>query len=187
MDLPSASPNGSLERYREYLHLLVRLRLGSPDGRVSASDLVQETLFKAFRHLDRFRGQTEAEWRAYLRRILANTIADAFRARANAKEIQLSLDQSSDCIDDWLRDDTLSPSQQAQHRERSLALAAGLAQLSPDERLAIELRYLHEPRWSLPEIAKHLNRKTAKAVSSLLARGMEKLRSFMRDDDGEIP
>jgi RNA polymerase sigma-70 factor (ECF subfamily) len=187
MDMPSAAPNGSLERYREYLHLLVRLRLGSPDGRVSASDLVQETLFKAFRNQDQFRGQSEAEWRAYLRRILANTIADAFRAKANVNEIQLSLDRSSDCIDDWLRDDALSPSQQAQHRERSLALAAGLAQLSPDERLAIELRYLQEPRWSLPEIAKHLNRPTAKAVSSLLARGIEKLRSFMRDDDGEMP
>jgi RNA polymerase sigma-70 factor (ECF subfamily) len=140
MDMPSAPHNGSLERYREYLHLLVRLRLGSPHGRVSASDLVQETLFKAYRHQDQFRGETEAEWRAYLRRILANTIADAFRERAHAKEIQLSLDRSSDCMEEWLRDDTLSPSQHAQQRERLLALAAGLARLSRDERLAVELR-----------------------------------------------
>src|SRR5262249_40696856 len=187
MHMPTASQNGSLESYREYLHLLVWLRLGLPRGELSASDLVQETLLKAHRNRDQFRGQTEAEWRAYLRRILANTIADAFRARANANEIQLSLDRSSDCIEEWLRDGGPSPSEHAQQRERSLALAAGLAQLSPDARLAIELRYLHQPRWSLSEIAKHLNRPTARSIGSLLARGMEKLRSFMRDDDGEMP
>jgi RNA polymerase sigma-70 factor (ECF subfamily) len=184
MDTPSDCQHWSPESYREYLHLLARLRLGGAQrGLISASDIVQETLLKACKHLDQFRGQTDAEWRAYLRRILANSIADAFRDQNQEKVIQHSLDQSSAQIEVWLQDEQRSPSQRAQHEEQLLALAAGLCQLSPDERTAVELRYLQEPRWSLPEIATHLHRPTVKAVASLLARGMEKLRCFLQADN----
>jgi RNA polymerase sigma-70 factor (ECF subfamily) len=174
-----------LERYREYLHLLARLRLGAgPRGPQSASDVVQQTLLKAHAHREQFGGQTEAEWRAYLRRILANNIADVGRARAREPAVQQGLDQSSARLEEWLAAEQSSPSQQAQHGEMLLRLAEALAQMPEDERTAVELRFLQQPPWPLAEIAKHLGRPSPKAVSGLLERGLKRLRGLMGVEAG---
>ena len=55
-------------------------------------------------------------------------------------------------------------------------------ELSDDERTAVEMRYLQDPSCPLREIARALNRPTAKAVAGLLARGLEKLRGLLRED-----
>ena len=61
-------PVFSAERYRAYLHLLARTRLNTwQHGQVDPSDLVQQTLLQAHRKREQFRGQTEGEWRAWLR------------------------------------------------------------------------------------------------------------------------
>src|SRR5262245_41959705 len=70
------------ERYRAYLHLLARLNLPRRlRGALSASDLAHDTILKAHKNRAQFRGQTEAEYRAWLQRILANRIADAARGK----------------------------------------------------------------------------------------------------------
>jgi RNA polymerase sigma-70 factor (ECF subfamily) len=59
------SPAWAVERYRNYLHLLARLRLGVRlQAKVDPSDVVQEAMLKAHEHRHEFRGQTEAEWQA---------------------------------------------------------------------------------------------------------------------------
>jgi DNA-directed RNA polymerase specialized sigma24 family protein len=63
-----------------------------------------------------------------------------------------------------------------------LRLAEDLKQLSEDERTVVEMRYLQNPACPLPEIAAALGRPTAKAVAGLLARGLEKLRGLLRED-----
>ena len=70
-------------------------------ARLDPSDIVQETLLKAHRGRDQFRGRTEAEFRGYLRRILANTIADAGRHWGSQEEIERSLEQSSARLEAW--------------------------------------------------------------------------------------
>ena len=61
-----------LEAYRSYLALLARLQLGRDlQGKVDPSDLVQEVFLEAHRDWGQFRGQTEGELRAWLRRMLA--------------------------------------------------------------------------------------------------------------------
>jgi RNA polymerase sigma-70 factor (ECF subfamily) len=179
MDSPLEQPERSLDRYRDYLHFLARVRLGRwLQGKMSSSDVVQETLLKAHQHRDQFRGQTEEEWRAYLRRILANTVADAFRHLGNEQDIVRLMDQSSAQFEAWLSEQT-SPSQKLQWEELLVHLADALAQLPADERTALEMRYLQDPRRSLEDIAKELNRPSAKAVAGLLCRGLEKLRSML--------
>src|SRR5438067_1160990 len=69
-----------LELYRDYLALLARLQIGRRlQGKVDASDLVQETFLKAHRDFARFRGTTEAEWVSWLRQILAFNVAHLVR------------------------------------------------------------------------------------------------------------
>ena len=164
-----------LERYREYLRLLARLRLPAAlRGHLDPSDVAQQTLLKAHQHRDQFRGATEAEWRAWLRRILANTLADAARAPVILEE----LERSSARLEAWLAADSPPPGAQVEREELLVRLAAALDQLPEDERVALEFRYLQEPRWSLPEIATHLGRPSAKAVAGLLSRGLERLRTL---------
>ena len=177
-----------LETYRAYLHLLARLHLGTRLRRkVDHSDLVHETMLKAHAHRDQFRGQTEAELRAWLGRILANTLKDWVAKFGHEPEIQNALEKSSIRLESWLADEAQStPSQHVRKDEQLRRLADALDQLSDDERTALELRYLHEPRCSLPEIAQHLNRPTVKAVAGLLARALDKLRKLLPDGESGL-
>src|SRR5262249_23733509 len=69
-----------LARYQPSLHLLARLQLDRRfQGKFDASDLVQQTLLEACRALPQFRGQTEAEFTAWLRQILAHVLAHEMR------------------------------------------------------------------------------------------------------------
>ena len=61
-----------LEGYRPYLTLLARVQIGRQlRGKADPDDLVQETFLLAHREFATFRGQTEPELTAWLRRILA--------------------------------------------------------------------------------------------------------------------
>jgi RNA polymerase sigma-70 factor (ECF subfamily) len=179
MDQQSSPQDWKPELYQEYLLVLARVRLGPVQCRgLTASDFVQLTMEKALKHRDQFHGQTEEKWRAWLRAILANSIASA--CRSQRERVLQSLDQSSTQLEAFLVDGARSPSSQAQHNEQLRALAIGLSQLGPDERTAMELRRLHVPCWSLSQIAKHLNRRNEKSVANLLARAMRKLRIFLK-------
>src|SRR5215475_9543902 len=70
----------SLEEYRAYLRIVARLRL-SPELRLllDSSDVVQQTMLKAWENRDQFHGGTSGQYRAWLRRILANEVYDRAR------------------------------------------------------------------------------------------------------------
>lgn len=65
-----------LEQYRFYLKILARVRLRAAPRHLDAADIVQETLGKAHERRMQFRGETEAEWLAWMRTILSNTVND---------------------------------------------------------------------------------------------------------------
>jgi RNA polymerase sigma-70 factor (subfamily 1) len=178
-----------LEPYRPYLRLLARLRLETLHikirAKLDAEDIVQETMLKAHEARHQFAGHTEVEWRGFLRQILANTLADAVRRVTNGKRNafqeqspQAGVEQLSCQLETFAANHT-SPSQQAQRAELLRLLDGALAALDPDERSALELRYLQAPPWSLADIARHLNRPSTKAVAGLLCRGLVKLRKLL--------
>jgi RNA polymerase sigma-70 factor (ECF subfamily) len=173
----------SPERYRSYLLLLAR-RHG---GRLDPSDLVQQTLLAAHRQRGQFRGHTAAEEAAWLRRILAGTIADAFRALGRGKRdvgrersLEAELEASSARLHDWLAAGQSSPSQRAVRAEDSTRLADALAQLPEAQREAVTLRHLHG--LPLAAIAERLGRGPA-ATAGLLKRGLARLRELLQDTD----
>jgi RNA polymerase sigma-70 factor, ECF subfamily len=71
--------------------MVLRLALMLTRNDAEAEDLAQETLMKAFRHLDRFAAGTNI--RAWLRKILRNTWTDRLRA-AFSSSADISLEQA---------------------------------------------------------------------------------------------
>ncbi len=70
--MAEADPNGwPVEAYRDYLHLLARLRLDPRlRGKLDPSDVVQQTLVKAHQGREQFRGTSAGERGEWLRRPL---------------------------------------------------------------------------------------------------------------------
>src|SRR5436190_18630343 len=75
-----AALNGLFEACRNYVGLLARTQVESwLRAKVDPSDLVQQTLLEAYRDFGRFHGKTEAEWLAWLRRIVTHNALDFAR------------------------------------------------------------------------------------------------------------
>jgi len=176
-----------LTRYRDYLRLLARLQLDSRlRAKLDSSDVVQEALLKAHANLAQYRGQTDAELAGWLRKILANTLAEmARRYGAGARDVgrerslEAALEESSVRLEHWLTADQSGPGQQADRQEQLLRLAEGLARLPEDQRQAVELRHLKG--CALDEVARQMER-SKDAAAKLIFRGVKALKQWLRGE-----
>jgi RNA polymerase sigma-70 factor (ECF subfamily) len=171
-----------LELYRNYLALTARVQVGRRlRGKVDAADIVQETFLEAHRDFAQFRGRTEPELVAWLRRILATNLANLIRhyygTRARdmhlERELNRELDESWAALDAGLIAATSSPSQQAARREQAVLLADALQALPEDYRETIVLRHLEG--LTFPEVARRMER-SEDSVKKLWARALARLR-----------
>jgi RNA polymerase sigma-70 factor, ECF subfamily len=174
-----------LELYRGYLALLARLQVGRRlQGKVDASDLVQETFLEAYRHFPRFHGTSEGELVAWLRQILAARLAKLVRRYLGTRrrdvrmerELAAELDQSSRVLDRGLVNSLSSPSQQADRREQAVLLAEALRQLPEDYREVLILRHLEG--LSFPNVARRMGR-SLDSVKNLWTRALARLRDLL--------
>ncbi|MFN0055578.1 MAG: sigma-70 family RNA polymerase sigma factor [Planctomycetales bacterium] len=186
-DAPDNLPQfAQFERYRSYLLVLARLQLDRRwHARIDPSDLVQQTLLDAHARWHQL-GTENAELAAWLRKALANNLADALRTMRRAKrdvtrEVSLegALDDSSAQLGQWVAKEQSSPSQQAARTEDLLRLTDALTRLPELQREAI-IRH-HLQGWSLRDTARELVRSDT-ATAGLLHRGLKRLRELMRND-----
>jgi RNA polymerase sigma-70 factor (ECF subfamily) len=175
------------EACRSYLALVARTQVeGWLQAKADASDLVQQTLLEAHRGFDRFEGRTEAEWLAWLRRILRHNAADLVRhyrgtdKRQARREVSFRQpgddSQAAGAPEPAGREPT--PSQQLVARDRDLQVAAALDRLSPDHREVIVLRNLE--RLPFDAVAERMGR-TRPAVQMLWARAIKKLQEALEE------
>jgi RNA polymerase sigma-70 factor (ECF subfamily) len=184
MDQDEAPPARGPEQFRAYLALLVRHRLDERfQGKLDASGVVQQTLLEAHQGWKDFRGKTEGEVAAWLRRILVRNLTDEVRKLAAGKRhlarersIEAAVEQSSRNLAAWIAQDQSSPSQKAVRQEEMLELAEALANLPEDQRTAVELHHLEGH--SLAEVGRQMQR-SKEAVAGLLFRGLKRLRELL--------
>lgn len=175
-----------LDSYRQYLRFLARTQLGGElRSKVDPSDIVQQSLLQAHQAWGTFRGTSEAELAAWLRRILSRTIAHAARdLKAQMRDvqreqsIQAAVDQSSVRLEKFLATEQSSPSHRAIRREHAVLMAEAVESLTPEQREAIVLRYWHS--MTLAEVAAAMH-KSQPATVGLLHRGLAALREKLKN------
>ncbi len=75
-----------LERYRNYLGLLVRLQIGRQlRSKVDVEDLLQEISLEIHRKIHLFRGGSEREFLTWTRRLIGSTLANQVRRYLGTK------------------------------------------------------------------------------------------------------
>jgi RNA polymerase sigma-70 factor (ECF subfamily) len=183
----AATTTWNLERFRPLLHLQVRLLGLDPRflRRFDSSDLVQDTLLRAYENREQFHGASEAELMRWLQEILRNMVVDKVReATAGKRDLRLeaslqeAVTESSARLQDCLHARGPSPDEQAERQELLLRLAAALDQLPQDQRdVVIQRDLCGDP---VRQIAEQLGR-TEKAVAGLLLRGRRKLAALLAD------
>jgi RNA polymerase sigma-70 factor (ECF subfamily) len=182
-------PGELLDLYRNYLRVLAQLGLSRRlNGRVDASDVVQQTLLQAHRTFRHFRGNTEQELLGWLRQILAHVLANVVRHHLGTHrchvtlecEMDAQLDRSSQGLERWLADPRASsPSHRAARRERAVILTEALQRLPDDYREVLLLRHVEE--LTFPQIAERMDR-SLDSVKNLWARALGRIRTLTRTD-----
>jgi RNA polymerase sigma-70 factor, ECF subfamily len=176
-----------LERYRNYVGLLVRLQVGRRlRTKVDVEDLLQEIWLEIHRKIALFRGGSEREFLSWARRLIGSILANQVRHYIGTKSRDLrleraladELDQSSRALNESLIATHSSPSQQAVRREQAVLLADALQDLPEDYREVIILRQLEG--MSFPDVARRMGR-TEDSVKNVWLRALARLRRMLED------
>ena len=178
----------ALEPFRRYLEVLARIHLDPRlRGKLDPADIVQQTLLRACAALPEWRGRAPESLAAWLRQILAHTLADTVRHyHRDRRDVDLEhsleadLDRSSSGLAGWVAAAQTSPSQAAARNEELLRLADALADLPEPLREVVILKHFRGQ--TLQQIADHLG-KSVPAVASFLRRGLKELRHRLQPSE----
>ncbi len=173
-----------LEAHRRYLLLVAEQELAHDlRAKGGASDLVQETFIEAKRDFWQFRGESDNEFRGWLRRILVHnlgTFTQRYRGtdmRDVGREVELPASSSAGWPGGEPEAASATPSGLAMANETSLALQGAILRLRDDYRCVIQLRY--DDNLTFEQIGQKMGR-SPEAARKLWARAMDCLREEWR-------
>jgi RNA polymerase sigma-70 factor (ECF subfamily) len=143
------------QRHRERLRRLVELRMDARlQGRVDASDVLQDAFLDAAAHLDHFLGGSELPAFLWLRLVVSQRLSIYHRRHLGAKmraagqEVSLYRDPlpqaSSAALASMLLGQLTSPSHAAIRAEQVLQVQQALNELDPLDREVVALRHFEE-------------------------------------------
>jgi RNA polymerase sigma-70 factor (ECF subfamily) len=176
MPQPAPQHLPCLSRFRPGLLARAEARMGPQlRAHVEPADIVHETLLKAHRARDRFRGHNEHQLAAWLNSILTNSIRDAVRSlRVTAPPGERPTDGAAS----RRPDKRTCPVWTAILNEELRRLSKALVQLPANQRVVLELKFMQG--CSLAEISNRTGR-TKASVTGLLYRGTRLLRTLLAD------
>jgi RNA polymerase sigma-70 factor (ECF subfamily) len=143
-------PSQALEPFRSYLEVLARVHLDPRlRGKLDPADVVQQTMVRACAAWSSLQNPEPAVVAAWLRRILARTLADVVkhydrdrRVVDLERSLEADLDRSASGMAGWLAANQTSPSQAAVRNEELLRLADPLAAVPEPQREVVVLKHL---------------------------------------------
>ena len=170
---------------RNYVTIAARAEMASwLKAKVDASDLVQQTMLEAHRGLANFRGTTEGEWLAWLKRIVAHNAADFVRRyhgvekRCAAREVPLGPSDDSQRPGRQLSDGGPTASQVIMQKELQLQVADAVSRLPEDYQEVVILRNLQQLPFD--EVAERMGR-SRPAAQMLWMRAIRKLQEILEE------
>ena len=167
-----------LQGHREYLMVVAAEELDSDlRAKVGPSDLVQETFYEAHRDFAAFRGHTEAELQAWLRRVLLNNVANATRQYLGTEKRQVAREVAVDSsahreLKQSLPTEAPSPSDVAVRNERLEQVERALEEMPELFREVIQWRNLELQGFA--QIAQKMGR-SEQAVQKLWTRAIREM------------
>ncbi len=191
-ELLTAAQSGSrdavgelIDGYRSYLLLIANQELDSAiQGKLGASDVVQETMLTAQLAIEDFRGSTHEELLSWLRGILLNDLLEAGRTyRGTAKrnigrEVSIDGDSRLNQPPIEIQVDQETPSTDAAGSELEAVLYAAMSRLSEEHQQVLRLRNWQQ--LSFADIGSEMNR-TADAARKLWSRAVLQLQRELGD------
>jgi RNA polymerase sigma-70 factor, ECF subfamily len=141
-------------------------------GQEDADDMTQDVFLKAYRGLQRFRG--EAPPRAWLASIADNAVKNRYRARSRFRRVFAGSSDARPELDSPERG--AGPEERARAGESRQLVTEALRLLAPEFRMPVVLRDIEE--WSYEEIAASLEVPVG-TVKSRIARGRGRLKEIL--------
>jgi RNA polymerase sigma-70 factor (ECF subfamily) len=178
-----------LELHRLRLRRLVSMRMDRRlAARLDPSDVVQDSMARAFARRDAYLAAPSRPFYAWLREIACNRLIDLHRRHVKAQRRTVMREEtaagppasaeSRGNLARRLLDASVSPSRQIEQREQLQRLRTALDSLRPTDREILVMRHLEE--LSVEEIADVL-KITRTAVTSRLLRALQRLGRLIDD------
>jgi RNA polymerase sigma-70 factor (ECF subfamily) len=182
-----------LELYRGRLRRMVAIRLDKRlAARVDPSDIVQEAMRDAFNRLPEYFAEPQISFYPWLRRIAWDRLMDMYRQHITAEKRSVLKehlwapdlnDESMAELAHSLAANSQNPRQRAMLDEMEARMMAALAQLKPNDREILILRYMEQ--LDVDEIASVLEISHT-AVTSRHLRALQRLRLSLGDESGNL-
>ena len=182
-----------LELYRDRLRRMVAIRLDKRlAARVDPSDIVQEAMRDAFNRLPEYFAEPRISFYPWLRRIAWDRLMDMYRQHITAEKRSVLKehlwapelnDESMAELAHSLAANSQNPRQRAMLDEMEARMMAALAQLKPNDREILILRYMEQ--LDVEEIASVLEISQT-AVTSRHLRALQRLRISLGDESGNL-
>jgi len=169
-----------------YLLSVANQNLGTGlQAKFGASDVVQQSLMEAGKSIETFEGNSEAELRSWLKRIVMHNLIDASRRYTGTQARNADREIPADGFDGWDEVNcgrTSTASWLVSRKETDLELMDAVRALPPRQRTVVEKRH----RWgqSYQQIADTLSI-SEPAARNLWSRAMQNLRDKLVNDDGQ--
>ncbi len=167
-----------IENHRPMLRAHAMQSLAQVQGRIDASDVVQMTLWSAFRAFPKFEGDVDG-FVGWLCKIHDRNLHDAVRDQ-HAEKRSIKREVSGSTALPLAIVKATSPSQRLQKLEQQELLNQHVESLPMAQREAVRLRYCDG--MTIAEIVVRLGRSDT-AVAGLLKRGLSKLRELMSNTE----
>ena len=147
-----------------------------------AADVLQESMIKVFRHMDKFKG--ECRFDTWVYRIVVNTCNDMLRKTVSSKDTD-SLNKT-DIEGDWMLDipdPSPAPDEMLDSKETAARILFCLEQMSAEHKEMIVLRDIQG--FSYEEISQILSCSEG-TVKSRINRARQRLRIILSEQNDEI-